>query len=288
MRLLVVWLAVVNHINSIKIPPFGLRWWSVSRQENLQGVSKGSRPGSILRCIEVLETARTSICKTVHKAKYAYIRFHWVHLTICHNIRLSVFPGLAGLWCFGMCLAPTSTLAVYCGVRWQSISLGMTCPHSEESDARAFIATHCYQANVVAYQTPTGKRQSNSVFYLSSSWRFGNMPSWSKFSKQSPDLPQCVCNLCSAQFSQYTRVASWENPSTSCHFMLETNIRLVLWATLPMKQSLVPCCAAVMDRSSKIMDSYNIPSYTKREFYHQQALLESWPGHTFARRQCVS
>ena len=56
---------------------------------------------------------------------------------------------------------------------------------------------------------------------------------------------------------------------------LKTNIRLVLWATLPMKQSLVPCCAAVMDRSSKIMDSYNKPSYTKQEFYHQQALLES-------------
>lgn len=135
-------------------------------------------------------------------------------------------------------------------------------------------------------KTPTGKRRSNGVFYLSSSWRFGNMY---KLIYLITWFAQAVCNLCSATiFQVYTLVASCEILSTSCHFMLKTNIRLVLWATLPMKQSLVPCCAAVMDRSSKIMDSYNIPSYTKQEFYHQQALLESWPGHTFARRQCVS
>lgn len=211
-----------------------------------------------------------------------------VYLTICHNIPV-VCPFFLALQGFGV---------LACA--WH--------PHqpwlfTAGSDGRAYLwAWHAHirknpmrllSSQPIATEqiwwrikTPTGKRRSNSVFYASSSWSFGNMY---KLIYLTTWFAQAVCNLCSATiFQVYTLVASWEIPSTSCHFMFETNIRLVLWATLPMKQSLVPCCAAVMDRSSKIMDSYNIPSYTKQEFYHQQALLESWPGHTFARRQCVS
>lgn len=133
-----------------------------------------------------------------------------VYLTICHNIPV-VCPFFLALQGFGV---------LACA--WH--------PHqpwlfTAGSDGRAYLwAWHAHirknpmrllSSQPIATEqmwwrikTPTGKRRSNSGFYLSSSWRFGNMPSRSKFSKQSPDLPQCVCNLCSAQFSQYTLVAS--------------------------------------------------------------------------------
>ena len=171
--LFVVWLALVDQFISIQVRYLHLGWDGDHYQDKriCKGYPKVAY-WSILKCCK----PQGLLCAKPFK-KPSSLYSTGVHPTICHSIPVLCpsFPALQGFGVLACAWHPHQPWLFTAG-----------------SDGRAYLwAWHAHipknpmrllsSQPIVTEQmwwritTPTGNRRSNSVFYASSSWTFGNM-----------------------------------------------------------------------------------------------------------------